>query len=62
LALRENNEPLVAYSGALKAALIETVAQGKITADLRGKTTEPAAERVLDMYGFLDAIEDNIKG
>jgi isocitrate dehydrogenase len=38
------------------------VAQGKITADLRGKTTEPAAERVLDMYGFLDAIEDNIKG
>lgn len=60
LALRENNEKLVAYSSALKAALIETVAQGKITGDLQGKTTDPDRETVLDMRGFLDAIEDNI--
>ena len=60
LALRENNDPLIAYSCALKQALIETVAQGKITGDLKGKTTDPTTETVLDMYGFLDAIEDNI--
>lgn len=60
LALRENNEDLIAYSCALKQALIETVAQGKITGDLKGKTNDPASEIVLDMFGFLDAIEDNI--
>ncbi|MEZ5571129.1 MAG: NADP-dependent isocitrate dehydrogenase [Halioglobus sp.] len=61
LAQRERNEPLVAYSSALKEALIETVAQGKITGDLKGKTTDPDAEVLLDMYGFLDAIEENIQ-
>ena len=61
LALRESNEALAGYSCALKAALIETVAQGKITGDLKGKTSDPAGETVLDMYGFLDAIERNIK-
>jgi isocitrate dehydrogenase len=61
LAQREQNEALAAYSCALKEALIETVAQGKITGDLKGKTTEPNAETVLDLYGFLDAIENNIK-
>jgi hypothetical protein len=60
LAARENNDALSAYSSALKEALIETVAQGKITGDLKGKTTDPAAETVLDMYGFLEAIESNI--
>lgn len=60
LALRENNDALARYSCALKAALIETVAQGKITGDLKGKTSNPAGETVLDMYGFLDAIEGNI--
>ena len=60
LALREDNAPLLDYSCALKKALIETVAQGKITGDLKGKTTDPDAETVLDMYDFLDAIEANI--
>lgn len=60
LAVREHNDALVVYSGALKEALIETVAQGKITGDLKGKTTNAAAETILDMYGFLDAIEGNI--
>lgn len=61
LAQRENNEALVAYSSDLKEALIETVAQGKITGDIKGKTTDPSGETVLDMYGFLDAIEGNMK-
>ena len=56
----KTTQALIAYSGALKEALIETVAQGKITGDLKGKTTDPDAETVLDMYGFLDAIEANI--
>tara|TARA_B110000503_G_scaffold53510_1_gene85981 strand:+ start:14931 stop:16679 length:1749 start_codon:yes stop_codon:yes gene_type:complete len=60
LALRENNTALIGYSSRLKGALIETVAQGKITGDLKGKTTDPSAETILDMYGFLDAIESNI--
>ena len=62
LALREDNKELIAYSNSLKEALIETVAQGKITGDLKGKTTDPDAETVLDMNGFLDAIEGNLKG
>lgn len=61
LAQREDNAPLLAYSKALKDALIETVAQGRITGDLKGKTMDPDAETVLDMYGFLDAIEANLR-
>jgi isocitrate dehydrogenase len=36
------------------------VAQGTITGDLKGKTTDPESETVVDMYGFLDAIEANL--
>ena len=57
---REENQPLVDYSRQLKEALIETVAQGIITGDLEGKTTNPDAETVVDMYGFLDAVENNL--
>ncbi|MFK7977731.1 MAG: isocitrate/isopropylmalate family dehydrogenase [Halioglobus sp.] len=60
LAQREDNEALLAYATGLKSALIETVAQGKITADIRGKTTDPDAEEILDMRGFLDAVEANM--
>jgi len=60
LAGRENNDELLDYSLRLKEALIETVAQGTITGDLRGKTTDPASENVVDMCGFLDAVERNI--
>ena len=60
LAARENNDALLEYSGKLKEALITTVAQGKITGDLKGKTTDPSAETILDMTGFLDAVESNI--
>jgi isocitrate dehydrogenase len=60
LALREDNQALNEYSQSLKTALIDTVAQGTITGDLKGKTTDPATEQVADMYGFLDAVERNL--
>ena len=60
LAARESNEALKDYSKKLKAALIETVAQGTITGDLKGKTTDPDSENIVDMYGFLDAVANNI--
>jgi isocitrate/isopropylmalate dehydrogenase len=60
LARRETNEALAAYATALKTALIETVAQGTITGDLKGKTTEPERETIVDMQGFLDAVEANL--
>ncbi len=60
LAGREDNTALLAYSGRLKAALIETVAQGTVTGDLKGKTTDPDNETIVDMYGFLDAVERNM--
>jgi len=60
LAQRESNEALGEYAGKLKEALIETVDQGIITGDLKGKTTNPDDETVVDMYGFLDAVEVNI--
>ena len=59
---REGNEPLGEYARSLKQALIETVAQGTITGDLKGKTTTPDTETVVDMYGFLDAVEANLQG
>jgi len=60
LGRREDNDALIAYARQLKAALIETVDQGTITGDLNGKTTDPASEKVVDMVGFLDAIEANL--
>lgn len=60
MARRESNQPLADYANKLKTALIETVAQGTITGDLKGKTTNPEAETVVDMYGFLDAVDANL--
>jgi isocitrate dehydrogenase len=60
LAAREDNAPLTAYAQKLKVALIDTVAQGTITGDLKGKTVDPATENVVDMLGFLDAIDSNL--
>ncbi len=58
---REDNQALVAYSKSLKTALIDTVGQGIITGDLKGKTNKPAEETVVDMLGFLDAVEANLE-
>ena len=54
---REPNPALEAYSGSLKKALIDTVGDGVVTGDLKGKTGDPERERVVDMQGFLDAVE-----
>ncbi|MDI5920674.1 isocitrate/isopropylmalate family dehydrogenase [Halomonas sp. LR5S13] len=57
---REDNTALVDYATRLKAALIDTVADGIITGDLKGKTTNPASETVVDMQGFLDAVASRL--
>lgn len=54
---RNDSAALVDYAHSLKSALISTVADGIITGDLKGKTTNPDAEQVVDMQGFLDAVE-----
>ena len=58
---RASNEKLCAYAAALKLALIDTVDQGIITGDLKGKTNDPKNEKLVDMFGFLDAVEGNLK-
>ncbi|MGJ8686532.1 MAG: NADP-dependent isocitrate dehydrogenase [Spongiibacteraceae bacterium] len=60
LAEREDNQALGNYSASLKEALISTVADGVITGDLRGKTVDPASEQLVDMFGFLDAVESRL--
>jgi len=60
LAERGDNAQLLDYARALKAALIETIDNGTITGDLKGKTIKPAAEQIVDMYGFLDAVEERL--
>ena len=60
LAHRDQNKELTAYSAALKEALIETVDQGIITGDIKGKTIRPEQEQVVDMQGFLDAVTANL--
>lgn len=54
---REDNSELVNYSERLKMALIDTVANGTITGDLKGKTNDPESETVVDMFGFLNEVE-----
>ncbi|MDT8894393.1 NADP-dependent isocitrate dehydrogenase [Halomonas sp. I1] len=56
LAERESNAELGDYATRLKAALIDTIGDGIVTGDLKGKTTEPEKETVADMQGFLDAV------
>ena len=58
---RAGNEKLCGYADALKVALIDTVDQGIITGDLKGKTSDPGNETLVDMFGFLDAVEGNLK-
>ncbi|MCL7944705.1 NADP-dependent isocitrate dehydrogenase [Marinobacter sp. ATCH36] len=54
---REGNTPLSEYAVNLKSALTDTVDRGIVTADLKGKTVDPDSEQVVDMAGFLDAVE-----
>ena len=57
---REANTKLINYAKNLKQALIETVEQGTITGDLKGKTADPSQEHIVDMDGFLDAVETTL--
>ena len=59
LATREDNAPLLQYAAALKEALIQTVDSGVITADLKGKSQVDDA-KVVDMYGFLEAVDEQL--
>ncbi len=60
MANRENNGPLGTYSEHLKAALIGTVEKGIVTGDLKGKTKDPENEQIVDMHGFLAAVESEL--
>ena len=62
LAERDGNFTLMRYAHNLKTALIATVDNGTITGDLKGKTRNPSAEKVVDMYGFLDAVDAYLIG
>nr|WP_298251012.1 isocitrate/isopropylmalate family dehydrogenase [uncultured Halomonas sp.] len=57
---REGNPVLVEYAQRLKEALIATVDAGFITGDLKGKTSDPANETLVDMQGFLDAVASRL--
>ncbi len=57
---RDGNAPLTEYSARLKTALIDTVGQGIVTGDLKGKTLQPEEETIVDMMGFLQAVEKTL--
>jgi isocitrate dehydrogenase len=58
---REGNTPLIEYAAQLKTALTDTVDKGIVTADLKGKTVDPDSEQVVDMVGFLEAVETALR-
>ena len=60
LGQREDNQELIEYSHKLKAALIATVDEGIITGDLKGKTKQPDNESIVDMFGFLNAVDERL--
>jgi len=60
LSEREENAELGEYAVSLKRALIDTVDAGIITGDLKGKTSDPDNETLVDMFGFLDAVESRL--
>jgi isocitrate dehydrogenase len=57
---REANAALVDYSNSLKRALIDTVGDFTITGDLQGKTTNPEKETIVDLTGFMNAVEAHL--
>lgn len=60
IADRDKHKGLKAYSEALKKALIATVEEGIITADIKGCTSNPKKEKIVDLPGFLDAVEGRV--
>lgn len=60
IAEREGNTTLLEYSEKLKNALIATVDDGIITGDIKGKTTDPDREKVVNLPSFLDEVESRL--
>ncbi|MFT7221125.1 MAG: isocitrate dehydrogenase [Candidatus Azotimanducaceae bacterium] len=60
VAAKEDNQRLKEYAQNLKRALIKTVADGVITGDLTGKTTDPSGEQIVDMDSFINAVEERL--
>ena len=58
---REQNEELITYAAHLQRALIETVAAGVVTPDLKGKTTGDKPEQLVDLHGFLQAVQRKLQ-
>jgi hypothetical protein len=42
-------------------ALIDTVDRGNKTDDLKGRTTDPENEALVDMFGFLNLVEAKLR-
>ncbi len=61
LAEQEEEKHLKHFSEHLKTALIDTVAHGIITADIKGRTLEPEKEKLVDLFEFLDEVEKRLK-
>ena len=59
IAERSENEALAGYARSLQRALIETVENGVVTADLKGKTNAEH-EHIVDLDGFLQAVLKNL--
>jgi isocitrate dehydrogenase len=60
IAEREKNAALNNYAQKVKDALIKTVADSIITPDIKGRTTHPEKEKVVDLYVFLDEVEERL--
>jgi len=60
IAEREGNTTLLEYSEKLKNALIATVDDGIITGDIKGKTTDPDKEKLVNLPAFLDEVESRL--
>lgn len=58
---RENNQPLIAYAARLKEALKVAVADGIVTADLKGKTSDPSSEQIVDLHGVFSAVRERLE-
>lgn len=56
----QSGTALQAYGASLKRALINTVEAGYITPDIKGHTIG-VSEKVLDLFGFLDAVEEQLR-
>jgi isocitrate dehydrogenase len=60
IANKDGNAELLKFSDKMKTALIKTVEDGFITGDIKGRTTEPKKEKVVDLPKFLDEVEKRL--